>query len=29
MNNIILSAKMAYYLDKAADADGTEADNIK
>ena len=29
MNNIILSAKMAYYLDKAADTDWTEADNIR
>ena len=29
MNNIILSAKMAYYLDKAADADWTEAQNIR
>ena len=29
MNNIIASAKLWYYLDKAADTDWSEADNIK
>ena len=29
MNNIIASAKLWYYLDKAADSDGSEADNIR
>ena len=29
MNNIIASAKLWYYLDKAADTDGAEAENIK
>lgn len=29
MNNVIASAKLWYYLDKAADSDWSEADNIK